>query len=312
MSTRHLVDPELLAMLDAFPPMTLSAESLPMIRQALPAMLAAQPASDFQASCEEIHLPSGDGERTIRCLLVRPMAPAADAPAVLHFHGGGHVIGVPEMDRPQLMRWAAELGCVVVSVDYRLAPETPFPGPMDDAYAALRWLHEQAEALGVDRGRIAVSGASAGGAMAACLALMARDRGEFAIAFQHLEAPRLEDRLAAPQDDNPCTGEFVWTRANSAYCRDAYLSGDNPSPYASAARATDLSGLPPAYIAVGSLDLFVDECLAYTARLTRAGVPVELIVYPGAFHGFKMAIASSVAQRAERDNLAALRRAFAR
>jgi triacylglycerol lipase len=140
---------------------------------------------------------------------------------------------------------------------------------------------------------------------------MARDRGEFAIAFQHLEAPRLEDWLAAPEDDNPCTGEFVWTRVNSAYCRDAYL-GDNPSAYASAARATDLSGLPPAYIAVGSLDLFVDECLAYTARLTRAGVPVELIVYPGAFHGFKMASTSSVAQRAECENIAALRRAFAR
>ena len=311
MTTRHLVDPELLPMLDAFPPMTLSAQSLPMIRTALPAMLAAQPVPDYPARCEEIHIPSGDGERTIRCLLIRPLAAAPCAPAVLHFHGGGHVIGVPEMDRPQLMRWAAELGCVVVSVDYRLAPETPFPGPMDDAYAALRWLHEQAETLGVDRGRIAVSGASAGGAMAACLALMARDRGEFAIAFQHLEAPRLEDRLAAPQDDNPCTGEFVWTRANSAYCRDAYLGGDNPSPYASAARASDLARLPPAYIAVGSLDLFVDECLAYTARLTRAGVPVELIVYPGAFHGFKMASSASVTQRAERDNLAALRRAFA-
>ena len=312
MTTRHLVDPELLTMLDSFPPMTLSAESLPSIRQALPAMLAAQPTPDYPASCEEVWIPSGDGERTIRCLLVRPLAAAAAAPAVLHFHGGGHVIGLPEMDKPQLMRWAAELGCVVLSVDYRLAPETSFPGPMDDAYAALRWLHEQAETLGVDRGRIAVSGASAGGAMAACLALMARDRGEFAILFQHLEAPRLEDRLAAPEHDNPCTGEFIWTRANSAFCRAAYLGGDEPSPYASAARATDLSGLPPACIAVGSLDLFVDECLAYTARLTRAGVPVELIVYPGAFHGFKMASTASVAQRAERDNIAALRRAFAR
>lgn len=312
MTTRHLVDPELLPMLDGFPPMTLSAETLPMIRQALPAMLAAQPAPDFPASCEEIHIPSGEGARTIRCLLVRPLEAAPDAPAVLHFHGGGHVIGVPEMDKPQLMRWAAELRCTVVSVDYRLAPETPFPGPMDDAYAALRWLHEQADALGVDRSRIAVSGASAGGAMAACLALMARDRGEFAITFQHLEMPRLEDRLAAPEDDNPCTGEFVWTRANSAYCREAYLGDGNPSPYASAARATDLSGLSPAYIAVGSLDLFVDECLAYAARLTRAGVPVELIVYPGAFHAFKMASTASVTQRAERDNIAALRRAFAR
>ena len=311
MSTRHLVDPELLPMLDAFPPMTLSAESLATIRQALPAMLAAQPVPDYPASCAEVHIPSGDGERTIRCLLVRPLAAAPDAPAVLHFHGGGHVLGVPEMNRGQLMRWAAELGCVALSVDYRLAPETPFPGPMDDAYAALRWLHEQADALGIDRARIAVSGESAGGALAACLALMARDRGEFAIAFQHLEAPRLEDRLAAPEADNPCTGEFLWTRANSAYCRATYLGGENASPYASAARASDLARLPPAYIAVGSLDLFVDECLAYTARLTRAGVPVELIVYPGAFHGFKMASTATVTQRAECDNLAALRRAFA-
>ena len=312
MTTRHLVDPELLAMLDGFPPMTLSAGSLPLIRQALPAMLAAQPAPDYPASCSEVHIPSGEGERTIRCLLVRPVAAVSEAPAVLHFHGGGHVLGVPEMNRGQLMRWAAELGCVALSVDYRLAPETPFPGPMDDAWAALRWLHEQAGPLGIDPARIAVSGESAGGAMAACLALMARDRGEFGIAFQHLEAPRLEDRLAAPDDDNPCnpcTGEFVWTRANSAFCRAAYL-GSNESPYGSAARATDLSGLPPTYIAVGSLDLFVDECLAYTARLTRAGVPVELIVYPGAFHGFKMASAASVAQRAERDNIVALRRAF--
>lgn len=312
MTTRHLVDPELLPMLDAFPPMTLSAESLAAIRERLPAMLAAQPVPDYPASCDEIHIPSGEGERTIRCLLIRPLAAAEGVPAVLHFHGGGHVIGVPEMNRSQLMRWAAELGCVALSVDYRLAPETPFPGPMDDAYAALRWLHEQAGTLGIDRARIAVSGESAGGAMAACLSLMARDRGEYAICFQHLEAPRLEDRLAAPEADNPCTGEFVWTRANSAFCRAAYLGSDETSPYASAARATDLSGLPPAYIAVGSLDLFVDECLAYTARLTRAGVPVELIVYPGAFHGFKMASTATVAQRAERDNIAALRRAFAR
>lgn len=312
MSTRHLVDPELLAILDAFPPMTLTAESLPMIRTALPAMLAARPLPDLPVSSHNVHIPSGDGERAIRCMLVQPLTARNKAPAVLHFHGGGHVLGVPEMNKPQLMRWAAELGCVALSVDYRLAPETPFPGPMEDAYAALRWLNAQAGVLGIDPQRIAVSGESAGGAMAGCLALMARDRGEFTIAFQHLEAPRLDDRIPDPSNANPFTGEFVWTRENSAFCRKAYMGGNESSPYASAARATSLSGLPPVYIAVGSLDMFVDECLAYSARLTRSGIPVELIVYPGCFHGFKMATEASVTRRAEDDNIRALRRAFAR
>jgi acetyl esterase/lipase len=311
MSTRHLVDPELLPMLDAFPPMTLSAETLPMIRAAIPQMMAARPLPNLPVSSNVINIPSGDDGREIRCLIIQPLTSSAGMPAILHFHGGGHVLGVPEMDQPQLMRWAAELGCLVLSVDYRLAPETPFPGPMEDGYAALRWLNEQCDKLGINPDRIAVSGGSAGGAMAACLCLMARDRGEYKIAFQHLEAPRLDDRLAAPEDANPFTGEFVWTRANSAYCREAYLGENTADPYGSAARAASLSGLPPAHIAVGSLDLFVDECLAYTARLTRAGVPVELIVYPGCFHGFKIAAEASVTIRAEDDNIRALRKALA-
>jgi acetyl esterase/lipase len=311
MNTRHLVDPELLSTLDAFPPMTLSAEALPMIRAAIPQMMAARPLPDLPVSSNIVNIPSGEAGRDIRCLIIRPLTARGNMPAILHFHGGGHVLGIPEMDQPQLMLWAAELGCVVLSVDYRLAPETPFPGPMDDAYAALRWLNEQCDILGINPDHIAVSGGSAGGAMAACLCLMARDRGEYNIAFQHLEAPRLDDRLAAPADSNPFTGEFIWTRANSAYCREAYLGENAADPYGSAARATSLADLPPAYIAVGSLDLFVDECLAYTARLTRAGVPVELIIYPGCFHGFKMAANASVTKRAEDDNIRALRKALA-
>jgi acetyl esterase/lipase len=308
MRTRHLVDPQLLPLIDNFVPMVLSDETLPLIRAALPAMVAAQPLPERPVTVTEIHIDSGEARRTIRCLLIKPEDPSGFAPAILHFHGGGHVLGMPEMDLAQLMRWADELGCLVMSVDYRLAPEIPFPGPMDDAYAALGWLHGQARTLGIDPARIAVSGTSAGGAMAACLSLMARDRGEFPIAFQHLEAPRLDDRL--PDPPNPFTGEFVWTAANSTYCRAAYLGSGDPSPYASAARAEDLSGLPPAYIAVGSLDLFADECLTYTARLTRAGVPVELIVYPGCCHGFKMARDAPVTLRAEMDNVHALRSAL--
>lgn len=141
--------------------------------------------------------------------------------------------------------------------------------------------------------------------MAAGLALLARDRSEYAIAFQHLDQPRLDDRMP----DNPSTGEFVWTRDSSAWCRVA-LGGEG-DPYAHPARAKTLASLPPAFIGVGALDLFVDECLDYTARLSRAGVPVELIVYPGAFHGFTVAAGARVAIRANEDGLRALRRAFA-
>ena len=306
MTTRHLVDPELLALADNFPPMLLSDESLPAIRATIPAMLAAVPLPDLPVVSSEVNIPSGDGDRTIRCLMIRPLDTVANAPAILRFHGGGHVIGVPEMDLPQSSQWAAELGCLVLMVDYRLAPETPAPGPMDDAYAALAWLHAEAATLGIDPARIAVSGTSAGGSMAAGLALLARDRGEFAISFQHLDQPRLDDRMP----DNPSTGEFVWTRESSAWCRAA-LGGEG-DPYAHPARAETLAGLPPAFIGVGSLDMFVDECLSYTARLSRDGVPVELVVYPGVFHGFTIAAEARVAIRAAEDNLRALRNAFAR
>ncbi|KPF84091.1 alpha/beta hydrolase [Novosphingobium sp. AAP93] len=309
MTTRHLVDPELLALAEGFPPMELSDASLPAIRAGMKALMEAQPVLDIPAKWTEVQVPSGEGERMIRCVVVKPLGRQDHAPAILHFHGGGHVIGQPEMSRRQLMTWAAELGCLVLSVDYRLAPETPFPGPMDDAYAALGWLHQNAAKLGIDPRRIAVSGESAGGAMAASLCLMARDRGEYSIAFQHLEMPRLDDRL--PDPPNPATGEFIWRAENSEYCRTAYLRGD-PSPYGSAARATDLANLPPAYIMVGALDLFVDECLAYAGRLIRADVAVELIVYPGCFHGFRMALEASVTRRADADGLNALRKAFAR
>lgn len=307
-STRHLVDPDLLPLIDNFPPMDLSAETLPAIRAGIQAMLAAQPLPVLPVSCREIFVPTKEADRTVRCLFIQPHVLPHDASAILHFHGGGHVIGIPEMNLPELMRWAAELECLVLSVDYRLAPETPFPGPMDDAYAALRWLHETAGKLGIDPARIAVSGQSAGGAMAACLCLMARDRGEYAIAFQHLEMPRLDDSL--PDPPNPFTGEFIWRAENSEFCRAAYLAGST-SQYASAARADDLASLPPAYITVGALDLFVDECLEYTARLIRAGVPAELIVYPGCVHGFRLAGEAAVTARAAEDSLRALRKAFA-
>jgi len=307
MSTRHLVDPELIALIDSFPRMDLSDATLPDIRTRMARVLTAASLPDLPVVCRAVFIPSGEGERRIRCLLIQPRDGLKNAPAILHFHGGGHVLGTPEMNQPQLMQWAAELSCLVLSVDYRLAPETPFPGPMEDGYAALRWLHETAGDLGIDTARIAVSGESAGGAMAACLCLMARDRGEYALAFQHLEMPRLSDLL--PDPPNPSTGEYIWRAENSAYCHTAYLAGSE-SPYASAARAENLAGLPPAYIMVGALDLFVDECLQYTARLIGAGVATELIVYPGCVHGFRMAGRATAARRANEDSLRALYKAL--
>ncbi len=314
MNTRHLVDPALLPLVDSFPPTVLSDESLPVMRSALPEMVKALPVPDLPVTVTSVMVPAAKGGRAVRCMMLRPAAMAANAPAILHMHGGGHVLGVPEMNTGQLMEWADALGCLILSVDYRLAPETRFPGALEDCYAALGWLHDQAGKLGIDRNRIAVSGESAGGALAAGLALFARDRGEFAICFQHLEQPRLDDRTATSADPNPYTGQFVWTRESSHYCWIAQLGkapgGDDTSPYAAPSRATDLTGLPRTFIAVGTLDLFVDECLDYAHRLIRSGVPTELHVYPGCVHGFGMARESLPARRAQSDNLAALRSAF--
>jgi acetyl esterase/lipase len=217
----------------------------------------------------------------------------AAAPAVLWMHGGGYVLGSAAQDRLKVEPLVAELGHVFVSVDYRLAPETPHPGPLEDCYAALRWLHGHAGELGVDPGRIAVAGESAGGGLAAGLTLLARDRGDVPVAFQALVYPMLDDRTAVEQDRHPFTGEFVWTDDANHFGWACYLGsepgGDNVSPYAAPGRAADLTGLPPAFIAVGALDLFLEEDLEYARRLLRAGVATELHVYPGAYHGFWMA-----------------------
>lgn len=209
---------------------------------------------------------------------------------------------------------AAELGCVVVSVDYRLAPETPHPGPIEDCYAALKWLHNNADELGVERKRLAVAGSSAGGGLVAALALLARDRGEIPLAFQCMNAPMLDDRTVLVDPPHPYTGEFIWVREASRFGWTALLGqepgGDELLPYAAAARAENLEGLPPAFIAVGALDLFLEEDMEYARRLTRAGVPTELHVYPGTFHGYQMVAQAQVTQRAMRDRMDAIKRAL--
>ena len=314
MPSKHLVDPELLASLDAFPPLEFTKETLPLVRQGMDAMIAATPAPEIAGvDVEERTLKAVHGH-DIGIAIYTPREPTESHPAVLHIHGGGYVLGSVRMNDISNRMLAVAARCVIASVDYRLAPETLHPGPIEDCYAALKWLYTNADALGVDRTRIAVSGESAGGGLAAALALLARDRGEVPLLFQRLIYPMIDDRTAVQTDPHPFAGEFLWTRSANHFGWSSLLGrepgGAEVSHYAAPARAVDLAGLPAAYISVGALDLFLEENLEYARRLMRAGVPTELHVYPGAYHGFEIAPQAQVTQAAQRDALNAMARAL--
>jgi len=234
--------------------------------------------------------------------------------AILHIHGGGMVVGVADTATVTKCPLALEHDAVVVSVDYRLAPETPFPGPQEDNYAALLWLVGHASELGVDPARIVVMGESAGGGLAASLSQMTRDRGGPKLAGQVLIYPMLDWRTGGPecQHNNRHTGEWIWTRAKNRFgweaLRGDYEPSDDRKGWFSPTLADDLSGLPLAYIATGALDLFLDEDLAYARRLIDAGVPCELHVYPGAIHGFEMVPETTLAAQAAADLKRGLKR----
>ena len=297
--SRRLVPPELLPVLDFLPSFEFGPEILPAIRSGIGVSPQKRPplsAEQQAVACEQRLIPGPPGAPEVRLLIYSPPGkePGIGRPAYLHMHGGGYVIGNPEISDGSNRSMAAELDCLVVSVDYRLAPETRFPGALEDCYAALTWLHTQAEQLGVDRSRIAIGGESAGGGHAAALAILARNRGGAArICFQLLDSPMLDDRTGSGSDPHPYCGEFVWTAASNRFGWRALL-GMEPGtaavpPEAAPARVQDLTGLPPAFMLIGALDLFLEENLEYARRLIRAGVSTELHVIPGAFHGFAVA-----------------------
>lgn len=316
MTPRCLVDPELRPMLDLLPAMGVSADVLAEVRTRTDAMsLASMGAPTAAVAMTERYAPGPHGAPDVRLLVYRPVDLPSGAPALLRIHGGGYVFGTAEMGDARNREWAALLGCVIVSVEYRLAPDTIFPGPLEDCHAALVWLHAEAGVMGVDRARIAVRGESAGGGLAAALALLVRDRGGPDILHQNLIYPMIDDRTGSTAVRNPHSGQFVWTAEDNAFGWASLLGSapgdDDTHHHAAAARARDLSGLPPTFIGTAALDIFVDENLDYARRLIHAGVPTELYVAPRAFHGFDAIVpGAAVSQAFTARALDALRRAF--
>ena len=313
-SSRHLVDPELLPLLDSLPDIELSEAILPLVRAA-PARFAVDPRDVERTAMRQVKVPGPQGAPDVPVLVYRPKNVAGELPCILHIHGGGYVSGSAASMEAVHRPLAAELNCCIVSVDYRLAPETKYPGAVEDCYAVLRWISANARDLGVDLRRLGVMGESAGGGLAAALTLLVRDRGEFSLAFQHLVYPMLDDRTCVAPEPHPFTGEFVWTRQRNHFGWRCLLGvepgSEGVSPYAAPARATDLRNLPPLFLSTAALDFFLEENLEYARRLVRSAVPVELHVYPGAFHGFQWAPTAGVSMMAARDTRDALRRAMA-
>jgi len=308
MSTRHLLDPELLPFVDATPSIDMSDEALLDARAGYSEMVVMGDADALGVSREEIFI-ACDNAPDVRCLVYKPKDSTGKRPGYVHLHGGGYVLGTPELYDVFNLRTCAELGVVVVSVDYRLAPEYPIPAPLDDSYAALAWLHENAEELSVDRSRIAIGGESAGGGLAAALGLKARDEGEYEICWQQLTFPMLDDRTGTDEaQGDPQVGEFIWTRASNQYAWGKYL-GDSPRAAPQVpSRAESLKGLPATWMLTAGLDLFRDENIAYAQRLMTDGVAVDLVVYPSACHAFQNVVDSTLNKRFEADFMESLRR----
>ena len=242
---------------------------------------------------QEKMIPGAAGAPDVR-IYIAGATPGASKPAVLHIHGGGYVAGSAREAMRDIQELSIAHDCVVVSVDYRLAPETAFPGSLEDNYAALRWLCANARELGVDTKRIAIKGESAGGGHAAALAIAARDRGEFPICFQVLIYPMLDDRTGSAKRLPPYLGHFLWTEQANRFGWTSLLgvpagSGNVPTNSVPA-RVDNVSGLAPAFIGVGSIDLFGPEDVVYASRLVSAGVSTELHVVPGAFHAFDLIV----------------------
>lgn len=239
---------------------------------------------------ENLRIPSYDGQAAIRLRMYRPkVRNNSGLPVLLWMHGGGYVQGIPEVSDRPCIEYVRKAGIAVVSVDYRYAPEYPFPAGLEDAYAALRWIVSNAGRLGMDSSRLAVGGESAGGGLAAALAQLTLDRKEITLSFQLLVYPMLDDRTCLRTDIDR-TAHFIWNMPSNRFGWENYIGTYAGAPhvpeYAVPARRENLQGLSPAWIGTGTLDLFHDENLSYAGKLKDCGVESLMYVIPGAFHGF--------------------------
>lgn len=303
------------AALASLPNGLLDLTDLADARKRLNARRAAMPIPELPASVSITdHLVDGFDGHSLMVRVYRSDTERTNKPGFYWTHGGGLILGDVSSSDPWCAEIAHKLGVVVASVEYRLAPEFRYPIPLEDCYAGLIWFFENAPAFGIDNTRIAIGGGSAGAGLTAGLAMLARDRGQVQPCFQLLTAPMLDDRNETASS-HFITDTRLWNRAANRVGWDAYLNGkaggaDIPI-YAAPGRATDLSGLPPAIITIGDLDLFLDEAVEFAQTLLHAGVPAELHVYPGAFHGSTGLVPESdLSLRWRRDELAALDRAL--
>ncbi|WP_210243413.1 alpha/beta hydrolase [Mesorhizobium sp. B2-4-14] len=311
MNGESLVDPELRPFLANGPSVGLSAASLADARATAQqyfeqqGMALEQPRLAVTADM--------NGAPPVQLRIYAPPS-AGQKPAILNIHGGGYVLGSAASIDGLNWQMAIENTAVVVSVEYRLAPETPFPGPIEDCYAGLHWLFENSASLGVDPRRITIMGDSAGGGLAAATTLLARDRKEFLPAGAMLIYPMLDCRTGSDQDvqPNPTTGGFVWTAQDNRFgwsaMKGAYSADDDRVGYFSPSLTRSLDRFPPLFLAIGALDLFLEEGVNFVMRASRAGVSVECHVYPGAVHGFDLMGETALGRQFRLDRRAALNR----
>lgn len=313
------LDPEIKGpikeMLQRIPP--ISFDDLPTARAAAKQMAAAlkeQLPDITGVHTEDRTIPGPENSPDVTVRIYRPEQSTGGLPALLWIHGGGYMMGDIDQEEFSAKKLSLAGNCTVVSVEYRLAPEHPYPAPLEDCYAALKWLANHTSELNVDAKRIAIGGASAGGGLAAGLAILARDRAEIDVIFQLLVYPMINDYNVIPASDAVRDALF-WTRESNLAGWRSYLGcepgDDGITCYAAAYRAENLEGLPPAYIAVGDIDLFAEEDADYGRRLIAAGVPTELHIYPGGCHAFDMLVPEAdISQRFTNDIHRALKRAL--
>ena len=285
---KNRVNPEIVRMLDLFPPLDLDNYEAARAAQAQAPLAPQDP--NITITNKIIDGPDGNA---LRIRIYEPNAKTKELAGLLWIHGGGYVLGAPEENDGLCQQFVNEVGCVVVSVDYRLVPEHPYPAPIEDCYTALTWLADNATNLGVDQKRIGVAGLSAGGGLTAALALLARDRKGPELCFQMPLYPMIDDRNNTPSNYE-ITGNYIWNHDLNEKGWNFYLNGDNGkedvSIYAAPARATveELRNLPYTYTCVGQLDPFRDETLTYVTKLAQAGVDVEFHLYPGGYHAYEI------------------------